>query len=239
MNSTIKKQGDTAISELARTYEVVRDELADRIDSLAGRIDDFDSRRLGKKAYATSRQIREAVEHRASRIEEKVRPRRRRRFPVGLVVVAGLAGTVAYLLYDRRRRDAIGGRITQLGSTAQDRMPAGIRDGVDAMMTKVKGSATADEQRLRGDVEAAITGGGEGGAMPAGLLLAVEGRTVYLRGTVEPALADQAATRAQTVSGVAAVVNLTSAPQPAVATGLGNGSGKPATGRPAIPGPNA
>lgn len=232
MNSTIKKQGDTAISELAKTYEVVRDELQDRIDSLAGRIDEFDTQKLGKRAYATSRELRKAVESRASRIEQRVRPRPRRRLPFGLLAAAGLAGVAAYVLYDRRRRDAIRGRITQLGATAGERVPNSVKSSVDDVMTRVKGSPSAVEQKLRSDVEAAITGAGEGGTLPAGLLMAVEGRTVYLRGTVEPSVADQAASRAQTVPGVAAVVNLTSASQPAAA----NGRGKPVTGRPAVPG---
>lgn len=249
MKSTIKKQGDTAISELAKTYEVVRDELADRIDSLAGRIDDFDARTLGNRAYTTTRQVRRMVEDRRgpvgskvgnkigsaieNRIEKRLRPRRRR-LPIGFLVAAGVVGAVAYVLYDRGRRDRIQGHITQIGATAQDRIGPTVRSSVDGVMTRVKGTASADEQKLRAEVETAITGSASG-RLPAGLQLAVEGRTVYLRGTVEPALADQAASAAQTIAGVAAVVNLTSAPQPAVATGLANG--KPVTGRTAVPGP--
>jgi len=58
-----------------------------------------------------------------------------------------------------------------------------------------------------------VFGAAEGGAIPEGLQVAVEGRTVYLRGTVDTAVADQAALSAQSVEGVAAVVNLTAAPQ--------------------------
>jgi hypothetical protein len=53
-------------------------------------------------------------------------------------------------------------------------------------------------------------GWGGGGGGPYGLVIVVEGRTVYLRGAVaDPAFVDAAAERAHGVRGVVAVVNLT------------------------------
>lgn len=203
MKTAIRKKGDTALSELARTYEMVRDELADRID-------DIDARQFGGRVYASARDLRERVQ---GRVQERVRPKPRRRFRIGLVIACGAAAGIGYLLYDRRRRSMIQNRITQLSSGRR----AGVSSAVDGVMGKVRGQQAGrlDEDRIRSEVEAAITGAGEGGGMPEGLQVAVEGRTVYLRGTVDGTLADQAATRAQQVEGVAAVVNLTTPPQPA------------------------
>ena len=53
----------------------------------------------------------------------------------------------------------------------------------------------------------------DGGEPVSGVRVSVEGRTAYLRGSVEdPAAAEAAAERAQGVDGVVAVVNLTTAP---------------------------
>lgn len=212
MKSNIKKKGDTALSELARTYELVRDELADRLDGLAGRLDEIDASRLGGRALSSAQKMR-------SQIESRVRPTPvRKRIPWGLVVLGLSTLGIVFLLYDRRRRDMIQGRITQLGARTQGQVPASMKNGVtgavDAVMGRGRRGTALDEDQLKSEVESAIAGAGEGGSLPDGLQIAVEGRTVYLRGTVESSIADQAAARAQQVEGVAAVVNLTSTPQP-------------------------
>lgn len=212
MKSNIKKRGDTALSELARTYELVRDELADRMDGLVDRLDEIDARRLGGRAFSSAQKMR-------SQVESRVRPTPvRKRIPWGLVMLGVATLGIAFLLYDRRRRDMIQGRITQIGARAQGQgagsMKNGVTGAVDAVMGRGRRGTQLDEGQLKSDVESAIAGAGEGGGLPDGLQVAVEGRTVYLRGTVESSVADQAAARAQQVEGVAAVVNLTTAPQP-------------------------
>lgn len=205
----MRKKGDTALTELARTYEMLRDQLADRLDEI-------DARALGNRAYSYSKDLRR-------RVEDRVRPKPRRRFPIAAVLALGAAVGIGFLLYDRRRRDMLQGRITQLKVRTQERIaPAvgsGLTGAVDNVMGKVRGgSLELEEQNLKAEVESAIAGAGDNGGMPDGLQVAVEGRTVYLRGTVDPAVADQAAARAQSVEGVAAVVNLTAAPQQRPAT---------------------
>jgi len=233
MKADIRKKGDTALSELAKTYELVRDEFADRLDDLAGRIDDLDAKRLQGRAYASARELRSRVEDRV----RTVRPARRRSsFPWGLLLVGFATLGVAWVLYDRRRRDMIQGRITQLGVRTREQMAPGMKNGisgaVDGVMGKVRsGSRAMDEAAHKTEVEAAIAGAGEGGGIPDGLQVAVEGRTVYLRGTVDSALADQAAARAQQVDGVAAVVNLTTVPQSSVEVDVAQGPRPPAARR--------
>jgi hypothetical protein len=206
MKTAIRKKGDSALTELSRTYEMLRDQLADRLDEI-------DARALGSRAYSYSKDLRQ-------RVEDRVRPQPKRRFPIAAMIALGAAIGIGFLLYDRRRRDMVHGRLTQLKVRTQERIaPAmgnGLSGAVDNVMGKMRGNTTElDEQRLKSEVEAAISAGGQ---LPEGLQIAVEGRTVYLRGTVDPAVADQAAMRAQSVEGVAAVVNLTGAPQAKPAT---------------------
>lgn len=213
MKSNIRRTGDTALSELAKTYELVRDELSGRMGDLAGRLDDVDARRLGRRAYGSARDLR-------AHVEGMVRPApaRRRGLPIGLVLAGVATLGLAWLLYDRKRRDMIQGRITQLGVRTQEQMPAvrsGVTGAVDSVMgrmRRVQGGTGRSEGELRSEVEAAIAGAGAG-AVPEGLQVAVEGRTVYLRGTVEASVADQVAARAQEVDDVAAVINLTTSPR--------------------------
>lgn len=208
-SSAMRKKGDSALTELARTYEVLRDQLADRLDEI-------DTRALGNRAFSYSRDLRK-------RVEDRVRPQPKRRFPMAAVFLLGAAIGIGFLLYDRRRRDMVQGRLTQLRVRTQERigpaMGGGLTGAVDNVMGKVRGNTVElDEQRLKGEVETAIAGAAEGGALPDGLQVAVEGRTVYLRGTIDQSVADQAAVRAQSVEGVAAVVNLTAQPQGQPAT---------------------
>jgi hypothetical protein len=230
MKVDIMKKRDTALSELAKTYEVVRDELTERMEDLAGRIDDIDARRLGGRAYSSARDLRSKVEARVDRsLRNSPVPvrRQRRRFPWALLAVGFATAGLAWLLYDRRRRDMIQGRITQLGVRAQEQVGPGMKNGVtgavDSVMGKVKGGRGLDEEALKNDVQTAIAAGG---GLPDGLQVAIEGRTVYLRGVADSAVSDRAAARAQQVDGVAAVVNLTTVP----ATPAAN-SGTASTGR--------
>ncbi len=198
----VRNRGESARDELTKTYVLLRDMLADRLD-------DIDREAIGKRGYQAAADIRRKVENR-------VRPRPRRRLPLaGLILLAGAVG-VGVLLYDHRRRDMVRGRITQVQVRGREKLDelGGVSGAVDTVMGKVRsGGGPADETRLRSDVQTAVTAGG---ALPAGLKLTVEGRTVYLRGVVDnPAFVDQAAERAQNVDGVAAVVNLTSSPEPA------------------------
>ena len=64
----MRKKGDSALSELQRTYEMLRDQLADRLDEI-------DTRALGNRAYSYSKDLRQ-------RVEDRVRPKPRRRFPL-------------------------------------------------------------------------------------------------------------------------------------------------------------
>lgn len=210
MKTAIKKKGDSALTELSRTYEMLRDQLADRLDEI-------DAKALGSRAYSYSKDLRQ-------RVEDRVRPQPKRRFPIAALIALGAAAGIGFLLYDRRRRDMLQGRLTQLRVRTQERIaPAmgnGLSGAVDNVMGNVKGkmrggSTELGEEKLKSEVETAIASGGQ---PPDGLQVAVEGRTVYLRGTLDPAIADQAAVRAQSVEGVAAVVNLTAAPQARPAT---------------------
>jgi hypothetical protein len=198
----MRNRGESARDELTKTYVLLRDMLADRLD-------DMDREALAKRGYKAAADIRHKV-------ESRVRPRPRRRLPVaGLVLLAGAVG-IWVLLYDRRRRDMVRGRITQVRVRGREKLVelGGVSGAVDNVMGKVRsGAGPADEARLHTDVHTAVTAGG---ALPVGLKITVEGRTVYLRGVVDnPAFVDQAAERAQNVNGVAAVVNLTSGPEPA------------------------
>lgn len=189
------------MDELVKTYMLLRDMLADRLE-------DVDTDALRKRGAKTASVVRR-------RMEERVRPKPRRRVPVAGLILLGAAVGVGFLLYDRRRRDMVRGRLTQAKVRTQEKLNevGGVTGAVDTVMSKVRsGSDELDETRLRAEVEAAI---GSGAAVPPGLKITVEGRTVYLRGVVDdPALVDQAAERAQNVDGVAAVVNLTSSPEP-------------------------
>lgn len=206
MKADIRRTRDTALSELAKTYEIVRDELADRMEQLAVRIDDLDARRLGDRAYSSARDLR-------TRVERRMRPAPPpRRVPWAMILACVATVGIAWMLYDRSRRDMIQGRIKQLSARAQEQvapsMRTGISSAVDGVMGRVKGvGRTVDEGALQREVEMAV-----GTEPDEGLQIAVEGRTVYLRGMVDSSVSDRAAARAQQVDGVAAVVNLTTTP---------------------------
>ncbi len=162
-------------------------------------------------------------------VEERLRPQPRRRgLPIaGGVLLIGLGAAIAYLAYDRGRREALAGQAKQLQQTARQRYAelGGIggvvekvqTQGIGGVMDKVQkvrgnggaGSVALSEAELEEKVRAAI------GENPQGLRVAVEGRTVYLRGAVgDASAADAAAERAHSIEGVVAVVNLTTASSP-------------------------
>lgn len=139
------------------------------------------------------------------------KPQKASRWPLAAILVGvgiGVAATAAWLLYDRKRRDAVQKRLNQVQSAAYDRYVnlGGVQGAIQGVRGKVNGSDLKDK------VVAAISGGGE---FPKGLEVEVEGRTVYLKGEIQDAAAaDAAAERAHTVEGVVAVVNHTTSPAP-------------------------
>ncbi len=209
-----RKQGDRALTEIAKTVELARDDLADRLEEVAGRLERMDAKALSGQAYASTAAARRRIGKRATELQKMRMGRQRRSFPWGWLVLGAVTLGVAWLMYDRRRREMIGGQVTQLGNrTTAAARSAGIASAVDEVMSRVRGQQTAlDEAALGQEVESGISEALEGG-LPEGLQVTIEGRTVYLRGTVDPVLADSAANLAQAVPGVAAVVNLTVPPQ--------------------------
>lgn len=139
------------------------------------------------------------------------KPKATPRWPLAAILVGvgiGVAATAAWLLYDRKRREAVQKRLNQVQSAAYDRYVnlGGVQGALQGVRGKVNGSDLKDK------VVAAISGGGE---FPKGLEVEVEGRTVYLKGEIQDAAAaDAAAERAHTVEGVVAVVNHTTSPAP-------------------------
>lgn len=151
-------------------------------------------------------------------LEGRLRPKPRRRgAPIaGGLLLMGLGVAIAYLAYDRGRREALAGQASRLQQTARQRYAE--LGGIGGVVEKVRGNGGSDsvalnEGELEERVRAAV------GGSPAGLRVAVEGRTVYLRGAIaDAAAADAAAERAHSVEGVVAVVNLTTTASPAVSS---------------------
>jgi BON domain len=215
MNRALKKRTETALDELARTYELVRGLLIQRLEDIdtgtvrkrgseyagkmASRLDDIDTKRLQRRGYKYAGALRKNVERR-------VRPEPRPRWPIaGLVAVGAALATVGWLMYDRSRREAMRQRLNDAQSRARERYAD--LGGVGGALNKVSGRTNGHEENLKSAVEDAISAGG---TRPAGLEVSVEGRTVYLRGKVDdPAAVDAAAERIHSVPGVVAVVNLT------------------------------
>jgi hypothetical protein len=209
MKLAVRRRSESAFEDLARTYEMIRDLIADRLE-------DMDAAALRDRATTTSRRMSKQLR---TRVERRVRPRPQRRPPLSLtaVMVMGAAAGLGYLLYDRRRRDMLRGRLTQVQVRARERMSGmGVSGAVDSVMARVRpsGGVTELESSLQAQVDEAVAGGG---LTPMGLEAKVEGRTVYFRGAIQdPAAVDQAMERVQQIPGVVAVVNLTTHPEPTV-----------------------
>ena len=180
-------RGERALNDLIGAVDQAR-------EMLVRRLDDIDLEAMRKRGTRLAGSVRTDVERR-------VRPRRRRIPPWGVAGIAGLVvlGTAAvgagYVLYDRERRDTARRRLEGVQSRARERY------------AELTGGRAAGESALVGRVNQAIA---EGGPMPSGLEVVVEGNTVYLRGVVpDPAYVDAAVERVHAVPGVVAVVNLT------------------------------
>jgi hypothetical protein len=185
MSKATRKRAERTLTDVVRTLDQVR-------ATLARRLEEVDLEATSKRGVRWAGKVRTDIERRA-------RPKRRRMPAAGLagiagVVLLGAAAGVGYLLYDRERREAARLRFDGVQRGARERY---------AELTG-RGQTQVDlEKRVR---EAIVNGG----RMPQGLEVVVEGRTVYLRGAVSDSGAvDTAAERAHAVPGVVAVVNLT------------------------------
>jgi hypothetical protein len=187
MGKLTKRRGERALETAVSALDQARGTLAQRLDE----IDLHAVRKRGTKLAGSMR----------SDLERRVRPRRRRVSPWGVVgitgaVILGAAAVgVGYVVYDRERREAARRRLDGMQARARERY------------AELTGGRSTAETELQQRVIQAIA---DGANLPDGLEVVVEGRTVYLRGAVaDPALADAAAERAHGVPGVVAVVNLT------------------------------
>jgi hypothetical protein len=187
MGKLSKSRGERAVLAAIDALDQLRDMLVQRLD-------DVDLKAVRTRGVRLAGSVRRDLERR-------VRPRRRRVTPwsaagiTGLAVIGAALVGIGYMAYDRERREAARRRLGGVQSRARERY------------AELTGGRTPAEADLADRVRSAVA---EGGTPPDGLELVVEGRTVYLRGAVsDPALADAAAERAHGVSGVVAVVNLT------------------------------
>ena len=213
----IKGRGLAARDGLGRTYGTLRGLVAERVSE----VDTMQIRKQGDALRGQGGQLaasmRDSIARQIDRLPVTVPGRKpRRRFPVVPVAAAGaalgMAAAAAYLLYDRKRREAVRGRLNQVGGAARERYVqlGGVGGAMQTVRARVQRGTGSDGTELRSRVVTAISGGGE---LPSGLDIDVEGRTVYLKGKVtDAAAADSAAERAHSVDGVVAVVNRTTTP---------------------------
>src|ERR1700730_4581943 len=230
MNRALKKRTETALDELSRTYELVRELLIQRLGDVdtttmrkrgsenasrwASRHDEIETTKLQRRGYKGARGVRKQVERRVRR-----EPERRARWPIaGLVAIGAGLAAVGWLVYDAGRREAVRRRLTEAPSRARERYAD--LGGVGGAVNRVSGRSNGQEQDLKQQVEETIA---QGGTRPAGPEVSVAGRTVHLRGRVaDPAAVDAAAERVHSVPGVVAVVNLTTGSAAPVQSGNNN-----------------
>jgi osmotically-inducible protein OsmY len=161
---------------------------------------------------------RYAAEMRQS-IERRLRPRRRPRWPIG-VLMLGLTAGVGYLFYDKGRRDAVSNRFLRLQEGARQ----GYTDlgGVRGAVGKVKGRSSSGSPHQETMLDQRVREAMSAAALPLSLEMTIEGRTVYLRGEVDdPNRVEVAVARIQQIEGVVAVVNLTKHPRPSTGAPAG------------------
>lgn len=198
------KRTDSAVEELLAAFESFRQQVLARLAAI-------DTDELRSRATGLAREADRRSRDARRRAERRLRPKPRRR-GAGLtaaVVVFGVGATLYYVLSDAERRRRLTGSIQSLGRGARGQMNGiGVSGAVDGVMSRVRpGSVELAGTALQTEVEGALAA--QGGA-PAGLEVSVEGRTVYLRGTVaDPASLDRSMERIQELPGVVAVVNLT------------------------------
>jgi osmotically-inducible protein OsmY len=187
MGKVTTGRGEQVLRAMVGALDQAREALVQRLDE----IDLEDMRKRGTRAAGSVR----------SDLQRRVRPRRRRVAPWGVVGITGLvvlgaaAAGVSFLVADRERREAAKRRLDGVQALARERY------------AELTGGRTAGEADLEARVKDAI---GNGGTAPQGLEVVVEGNTVYLRGVVpDPAFVDAAVERVHGVPGVVAVVNLT------------------------------
>ncbi len=182
---------------MVRSLEQARNEAVRRLERI-----DFEAVRKRGARVADTVQSNLGQRMRLPRgLELRVRPRPRRRIPflawgAAGMVLAGMVGAgVARVLADREQREKLRQQLDGLRVRARERY---------AVLAGGRAQADVDlEERVRGAIAAR-------GAVPEGLEVSVEGRTVYLKGAVsDPAAVDEAAERVHDVDGVVAVVNLT------------------------------
>src|SRR5215472_4673263 len=187
MGNGSKKRGERALETAIGALDQARGTLVQRLNEL-----DVDAMR--KQGVRLAGSVR-------TDLQRRIRPRRRRVSPWGVVGITGIvllgaaAVGVGYVAYDRERREGARRRLNGVQSRARERY------------AELTGGRTRAEADLEERVRQAIA---DGGAAPQQLDVVVEGRTVYLRGGVsDPAAVDAAAERIHGVPGVVAVVNLT------------------------------
>jgi hypothetical protein len=187
MRKAIKGRGERVVQGAIDALDQAR-------GTLVQRLDDIDMEAVRKRGARLAGNVR-------SDVQRRVRPRRRRVAPwsiagiSGLAVLGAAAVGIGYVVYDRERREAARRRLSGVQARARERY------------AELTGGQTQAEADLATRVRQVV---GNGGQAPEGLEVVVEGRTVYLRGSVaDPAFVDAAAERAHSVDGVVAVVNLT------------------------------
>lgn len=202
MKDALRSRGEAFVgeaqSEAANYLETFR-------TLLASRLDEIDTKDVRKRSNKVSEAITGALIDSIETARDRVRPKSRRRVPVALVALGGIAvgaGIVAVIL---GRRQDVRDRFTEL--TGQRQLPQLLGKG--GGNGRNGHSLSQEESQLRNAVEQAIFSGEQ----PAGeLKVDVEGRTVYLRGHLDDrTYVDTAVQKAQSVEGVAAVINLVTA----------------------------
>ena len=174
---------------------------------VSDRMDEVDTAAMRKQLNSLSEQIAALTAMAFETVESRVRPRPRRRFPVMGLMAFGLMAGIGYLLFESNRRGALRSSLERIDPRAPQ-----ILDRASQTVTNLRqrsSNGALSEAALAAAVEGSIATGGD---VP-GLRVEVEGRTVYLRGNADDRAAlDRAIERAQSVPGVAAVVNLASVP---------------------------